>query len=429
MTIYPETTAAALSASPASNALRIEAAAEWREESMRARAANSPHLHIAAPEALAQKPVVELTRGDAVKIEKIDFIWPGYLARGKMHIFAGAPGTGKTTIALSLGATITVSGPFPDGARCARKGSVIVWSGEDDPGDTLAPRLRAMGADMERVHFVSVVREGDKTRPFDPSKDVEPLAEAVRGVGDVAMLVIDPIVSAVSGDSHKNAETRRGLQPLVELAKEVDAALVGITHLSKGTTGRDPLERITGSLAFGALARIVMVTSRSADEDGPPRLFVRVKSNIGPDGGGFGYDTEIQPVPGEDEILSSCITWREPLEGSAREILAKADASHEEEGLGDALSEAEEFLLEQLAGGPVLTNALKAAAEAHSVAWRTVERAKKSLEKTGVAIRAERIASEKGAPKWQWTVQHRQPLPTQNLGGLGGLAGEEGVEF
>jgi putative DNA primase/helicase len=189
MTIRPDTVSASRSPSPASNAIRIEAAAEWREESMRARAANSPHLHIAAPEARPQKPVVELTRGDAVKIEKIDFIWPGYLARGKMHIFAGAPGTGKTTIALSLGAAITVAGLFPDGARCARKGSVIVWSGEDDPGDTLAPRLRAMGADMERVHFVSVVREGEKTRPFDPSKDVDPLAEAVRAVGDVAMLV------------------------------------------------------------------------------------------------------------------------------------------------------------------------------------------------------------------------------------------------
>ena len=30
----------------------------------------------------------------------IDWIWPGYLATGKLHLLAGAPGTGKTTLAL-----------------------------------------------------------------------------------------------------------------------------------------------------------------------------------------------------------------------------------------------------------------------------------------------------------------------------------------
>lgn len=53
--------------------------------------------------------------------------------------------------------------------------------------------------------------------------------------------------------------TTRG--PLVELAQAKDAALIGITHYSKGTQGREPLERVCGSLAFGALARIVMARS------------------------------------------------------------------------------------------------------------------------------------------------------------------------
>ena len=80
------------------------------------------------------------------------------------------------------------------------------------------------------------------------------------------MIIVDPIVSAVSGDSHKNGETRRALQPLVDLASDVNAALIGITHFSKGTSGRDPLERITGSIAFGALARVVMVAAKEASE-------------------------------------------------------------------------------------------------------------------------------------------------------------------
>jgi hypothetical protein len=54
--------------------------------------------------------------------------------------------------------------------------------------------------------------------------------------------------------------------------------------------GREPLERLTGSLAFGAVARVVMIAAKEAEtEDGsPPKRFLcRVKSNIGPDDGGF----------------------------------------------------------------------------------------------------------------------------------------------
>ena len=60
-----------------------------------------------------------------------------------------------------------------------------------------------------------------------------------------------PIVSAVAGDSHKGAEVRRALQPVVTLAQRLGCAVLGITHFSKGTNGRDPVERVTGSIAFG----------------------------------------------------------------------------------------------------------------------------------------------------------------------------------
>ena len=103
-------------------------------------------------------------------------------------------------------------------------------------------------------------------------------------------------MNAVAGDSHKNTETRRALQPLVELAASANAALLGITHFSKGTAGREPIERITGSIAFGALARVVMVAGKEAekeDDDTPPRRFLaRAKSNIGPDEGGFAYELQ-----------------------------------------------------------------------------------------------------------------------------------------
>jgi hypothetical protein len=123
------------------------------------------------------------------------------------------------------------------------------------------------------------------------------LIEAVREMPDgVALLILDPVVAAVpvSRNSHNNAETRNGLQPVIDFAVATKCAVIGITHFTKGTAGKEPVERIVGSVAFGALARIVWIASKCvADgEDAPSRMLVRAKSNIGPSGDGFGYDIE-----------------------------------------------------------------------------------------------------------------------------------------
>ena len=138
------------------------------------------------------------------------------------------------------------------------------------------------------------------------------------------------LVSAAAGDSHKNGETRRSLQPLVDLASDVKAALLGITHFSKGTSGREPFERIIGSVAFGALARVVMVAAKEPEtEDGTAgrRIMARAKSNIGPDEGGFAYSLELVPMPGRADINASVAVWGERIDGTARDILAVAETS------------------------------------------------------------------------------------------------------
>ncbi len=251
------------------------------------------------PEWAPKQSVVALSRGDTLTPEPINWLWPGWLAAGKMHILGGQAGTGKTTIALALAAALTTGGRWPDGNK-APIGDVVIWSGEDDPTDTLVPRLRAMGADMRRVHFVAGITENEKARSFDPASDMLALQAALQELPAARLLIVDPIVSAITGDSHKNSETRRGLQPLVDLAASLKCALLGITHFTKGTQGREPIDRITGSLAFAALARVVMVCAKetSTDDKTPRRLLMRAKSNIGADDGGFAYDQKWTPILG-----------------------------------------------------------------------------------------------------------------------------------
>jgi len=275
--------------------------------------------------------IVNLQRASELKATPISWVWPGWLARGKAHIIGGQPGAGKTTLAMLLAALVTTGGRLPDGTM-ATKGNVVIWSGEDDPCDTLVPRLAASRADLDRVFFVQDVFDGKERRSFDPAKDIGPLKQAIESAGGAVLLVVDPIVSAVAGDSHKNGETRRALQPLVDLASDVKAALLGITHFSKGTSGREPIERITGSIAFGALARVVMVAAREPQaEDGTAgrRFLARAKSNIGPDNGGFAYSLEMVPMPGERNIHASIAVWGARLKGTARDMLASAEATND----------------------------------------------------------------------------------------------------
>ncbi|MCK7577640.1 MAG: AAA family ATPase [Chromatiales bacterium] len=295
-----------------------------------------------------QETEVSLTTANAVRPEPIQWLWPGWLAKGKVHLLAGAPGTGKTTVSVALAATITQGSLWPDGTETP-EGDVLIWSGEDDIQDTLLPRLMAAGADLSKVHFITSTFKDGASYPFDPSTDMDFLSEKIAMLPTApALLIVDPIVAAVSGDSHRNAEVRRALQPLVDLAALRQCAVLGISHFSKGSQGKDPVDRVTGSLAFGALARVVMATARlpdGAQHGGGPlggkRVMVRAKSNIGEDGQGFVYDLEVtEPVEG---IEATRVTWGEALDGNARELLGMADPAAED-GEGETRADVESFV-------------------------------------------------------------------------------------
>lgn len=321
---------------------------------------------------------VILARGSDLNPVPVAWLWKFWLALKKLHILAGAPGQGKTTIAMAMAATITIGGRWPDGTRCD-VGNVVILSGEDDPEDTLLPRLIAAGADRSRVYFAKGRRIGSDIVPFDPARDLVPLRAAIEAVGDVRLVIIDPVVSAVTGDSHKNTEVRRALQPLVDLADACNCAVLGITHFSKGGQGSDPSQRVVGSVAFTAVARVVMVAAKvKAEEDGQDmRILARSKSNIGPDDGGFQYHLEqSEPIPG---IPASRIAWGKAVDGTARELLTEPDGPPQEEAETSAMDSAADFLRELLTEGSAPSKYVETEAKAAGISWITVRRASDAL--------------------------------------------------
>jgi len=320
----------------------------------------------------AVEPAVRMIRGDAVALEPVRWLWPGFLPAGMLTILGGAPGCGKTTIALSLAATVTRGGAWPDGSRCNQAGDVMIWSGEDGHAVTAA-RLKAAGAEMRRIHFIDGIT-GNEGEAFDPGGDMLLLEATAEALPAARLLILDPIVSAVAGDGHKSNDVRRALQPVVTLGQRLGCAVLGITHFSKGTMGRDPIERVTGSIAFAALARLVLVAAKvkakPVDDAEPRRVFMRAKSNIGPDDGGFAYALErVEVAP---EVEGQRVRWLEALDGTARELLADAEAETDDD---DGPEDAAGWLRELLRAGPVASREVKKHADEAGFAWRTVQRA------------------------------------------------------
>jgi putative DNA primase/helicase len=341
---------------------------------------------------------VILKNGADLQPTPIQWLWRDWLALGKLHILAGAPGQGKTTIALALAATVTIGGRLPDGSRCD-KGNVLIWSGEDDPADTLLPRLLAAGADRDKCYFVEGTRINGEIQSFDPARDMLELERQASLIGGIRLLVVDPVVSAVAGDSHKNTEVRRALQPLVDLASRIGAAVIGISHFSKGGQGSDPASRVVGSIAFTAVARVVLVAAKVTGDDGEQRrILARGKSNIGPDSGGFEYDiAQKEPLPG---IQASYIAWGKSVEGTARELLAEPENA--DQAGRSALDSACEILRGILSEGLMASKVVEKEAKDAGISTATLRRARAQIG----------VLSVKGTDGWY------NKLPPQGVQGV-----------
>ena len=335
----------------------------------------------------------------------IEWLWLHWLGIGKLHILAGAPGQGKTTIALSIGATVTIGGRWPDGSRCA-VGNILIWSGEDDAADTLLPRLLAAGADKSRCYFIEATRRDGEVVPFDPARDLPQLQTAIEKIGGIKLLIVDPVVSAVTGDSHKNTEVRRALQPLVDMGAACGCAVLGITHFAKGGQGTDPAQRVVGSVAFTAVARVVLVAAKVKGKDGEDaRILARGKSNIGPDDGGFEYHLEqAEPIPG---IQASRIAWGKSVEGSARELLTDPDDGAEQSDDASVKNELPMLLWSELRDGPAPSKEVESALMGHGYSKKQI---RNTREKMGVKPRKPNMAAA-----WFWELPPDFEPPTEWL--------------
>jgi putative DNA primase/helicase len=289
-------------------------------------------------------------RASEIAPEAVDWLWPGRVAVGKHTCVAGEPGTGKSQLSIDVAATITTGRNWPCGEGQAPRGSVLILSAEDGEADTIVPRLIAAGADLDRVDIVSAVRNdnGAGRRSLNLQTDLDLLEAKIKEVGDVKVVVIDPISSYLGTvDSHRNAELRGVLEPIGEMAGRMRVAVLSITHFSKAGAGTatKALHRFIGSIAFVGAPRAAFVVIEDP-EDTTRRLLLHAKNNLARPPQGLAF--RVQQMLVADNIPASSIIWdAEPV------ALTADDVGDGKKATRSAKDEASEFLSELLSKGPM----------------------------------------------------------------------------
>jgi hypothetical protein len=197
-----------------------------------------------------------------VEPEKVTWLWPSWLALGKLALMDGDPGLGKSAMTLDLAARVSVGKVFPDGAECEPAG-VVLLSAEDGLADTIRPRLDAAGADTSKILSLATVPDKDgHDRLLSIPED---LALIEKGIGRVGarLVVVDPLMAFLSNDtnSHRDQDVRRALAPLASLAERTGASVLVVRHLNKAAAN-NPLYRGGGSIGIIGAARMAFVVHR-----------------------------------------------------------------------------------------------------------------------------------------------------------------------
>lgn len=209
---------------------------------------------------------------------RVRWVWRGWIPRAKQSLLDGEPDLGKSTLLLDVAARLSTGRPLPDGQPSERSG-VVILSAEDDTADTIVPRLLAAGADLTRIVQLKGIRLDDYERPPVFPADLPALAEAVRAVNAV-WVIIDPLVAYFGDetDTWKDQSVRRALYHLARFAEETGVALTGQRHFTK-TPSAKALHRGGGSIGLIGAARAAFLVA--PDPDNPERRILAVsKANL-----------------------------------------------------------------------------------------------------------------------------------------------------
>jgi putative DNA primase/helicase len=336
-----------------------------------------------------------------VRTRKVEWAWDRYFPLGKLSLLEGDPGDGKSVLTADLAARWSTGSRMPDRTNGFGPVPVLMVSAEDDPDDTLVPRLEAAGADLDRV--VLMPHGVTPEVPFTFRDGLPAVYQLVVRHG-IRVIFFDPLMAFLSAetDSHNDASVRRALQPLKILASNTGACVVVVRHLNKGS-GAKAIYRGGGSIAFTGAARATFLVSPSPDDDNV-RVLANVKANLTRRPPSLTYTVEesAQGVP--------YIRWGGPVEMTAQTALdgngrrGSGETGEDLRSRRKVRTLAGEFLLDIVREKPLTWAEVMELAKAEGFSKNTLERARAEVGLT-------KLTGGEGQRTTTWASPQTPPSP------------------
>ncbi|MGV9227599.1 AAA family ATPase [Streptomyces albogriseolus] len=330
-----------------------------------------------------------LTPASRIKIRPVRWLWDttpegepptshGRLPLNSLSIAAGGPGLGKSQFAAWMAAQIT-NGTLP-GELHGTPRSVIYAATEDSWSMTIAPRLIAAGADLDRVFRVDVMDDERLHARLSLPVDTSLIGKAAQEY-DVALLIADPLLSMIDAtiNDYRATEIRSALEPLVAAADRYNFSVLGLAHFTKAG-GTDPLSRVAGSGAFGQLIRALIAFAKQEGEDGTDEYVMSLeKNNLGrlglPSHSYTMMRADIETPEGTSHT-SRFVLGPESLT-SVREVMRAETTGESSSSMGEAVEWLQGYLTD--AGGSAIGREVKKVARGEGFSDSTIDRARKKL--------------------------------------------------
>lgn len=329
-----------------------------------------------------------------VEPQAVPWLWPGRIPLGRITLLVGRPGAGKSFLTCDLAARISTNSHWPDpGFNKASLGDTLLICAEDDPADTIRPRLNAAGADCRRVHLLKAAKlieaDGKETSVAFDLSNVELIRDALDRLPGCKLVIVDPIGSYLGGrvDAHRDNEVRSVLAPLAALASERNVAVLLVCHTRKALASFAD-DTALGSRAFVGLARSVLHLTAD-DNDRDRKLLLPGKCNLSASPPGLAFRIVGEPAR---------IEWEpEPLEGfHADDAMTPGEKEPSRGPAPTTRDAATDWLADLLKDGPVAVDEIKKQAKDAGLAWRTIRRANEVL---GIVPRKRTFAGG-----WEWAL-------------------------
>ncbi|MBV9234815.1 MAG: AAA family ATPase [Xanthobacteraceae bacterium] len=229
--------------------------------------------------------IPQLVSGTANTFSAPEWVWPERIARGKLTVLGGAPGSGKSAFVTDVIARVTAGSAWPCQEGMAPQGAVLLIAPQGD-ADVFGLRFRAAGGELTQLHTLREVKDGAKTRPFDFEKDVAGLNPLIEGIKDLRLIAIDALPVPGGRGAAAARKTEALFEQLAALACRHNVAVLAIARQSGGDyLSRKPVP--FGSLPLTAATTAFLVEIDPNDEG--RRLLLQVKNELSGDPGTLAF--------------------------------------------------------------------------------------------------------------------------------------------